>query len=233
MIDTIPGLAVVPAGPITANSSEILGSQQMYRLIQEWKAQVDVVIFDSPPLLYSDALVLAPQVDGVLLAVNSGMTGRENTINAVESLRLVGAHLIGTVLNRVKAGPAYSYYPASALKRPLPALAATSAAPALQGPSVVQSERARVERALTSGSSEPAGDELTDEPSGTANPALMTRQLEAIATSVQPADEISTEVGGSTASYEATEAKSGPVAANTNGHRDDHSRHGRRNRGSD
>jgi polysaccharide biosynthesis transport protein len=227
-IDTIPGLAVVPAGSITANSSEVLGSQQMYRLIQEWKGQADVVIFDSPPLLYSDALVLAPQVDGVLLAVNSGTTGRENTINAVESLRLVGAHLIGTVLNRVKAGPAYSYYPASASKRPLPALAATSATPALQGPSVVQSERARVERVLTGDNSEPGGGEPTDEPSGAANPARMTRQLEAVTASAH--DEISAEVGGPTVSYEGTEAKSGPVATSANGHRDDHTRHGRRNR---
>ena len=46
------------------------------------------------------------------------------------------------------------------------------------------------------------------------------------------ADEISTEVGGN-ASYEATETKSGPVATSANGHRDDHTRHGRRNRGSD
>ena len=42
----------------------------------------DVVLIDSPPLWYSDALALAPQVDGVLLVVSSGTTGRENTINA-------------------------------------------------------------------------------------------------------------------------------------------------------
>ena len=237
-IDSIPGLAVVPAGPFTANSSEILGSQQMYRLIQEWKAQADVVIFDSPPLLYSDALVLAPQVDGVLLAINSGTTGRENTINAVESLRLVGAHLIGTVLNRVKAGPAYSYYPASVSNRPLPALAVAPSAPALQGPSVVQGEHMRVERALLAGDSEPAG----DAPSET-NPSLMTRQLESIAApatpsaGMPPADEISAEVGGPAVSYETAdsevevvEANATSVAPNMNGYRDDHSQHGRRNR---
>jgi hypothetical protein len=89
----------------------------MYRLIQEYKARADVVLVDSPPLWYSDALALAPQVDGVLLVVSSGTTGRENTINAVESLRLVGARIIGTVLNRVKAGPAYFYYPTYAANR--------------------------------------------------------------------------------------------------------------------
>jgi hypothetical protein len=113
----------------------------MYDLIQSYKAQADVVLLDSPPLWYSDALALAPQVDGVLLAVSKDMTGRENTINAVESLRLVGARLIGTVFNRVKEGPAYFYYPTHAGDRP-----------GLTVPSLVDSERGRVVPALSSGS---------------------------------------------------------------------------------
>jgi non-specific protein-tyrosine kinase len=116
-VPSIPGLSIIPAGGLALNSSEILGSQRMYRLIQECKARADIVLIDSAPLWYSDALALAPQVDGVLLVVSSGATGRENTINAVESLRLVGARIIGTVLNRVKAGPAYLYYPTFAAKR--------------------------------------------------------------------------------------------------------------------
>jgi len=116
-VSSVPNLFVLPAGGVAPNSSEILGSQRMYRLIQEYKARADVVLIDSPPLWYSDALALAPQVDGVLLVVSSGTTGRENTINAVESLRLVGARIIGTVLNRVKGGPAYLYYPTYAANR--------------------------------------------------------------------------------------------------------------------
>jgi non-specific protein-tyrosine kinase len=145
-IESIPGLSVVPAGAVALNSSEILGAQQMYRLIQEFKSHADVVIFDSPPLIYSDALVLAPQVDGVLLVVNSGTTGRENTINAVESLRLVGANMIGSVLNRVKAGPAYSYYPANINKRPALALPAAAAVPALEAPGAEPGERKQIEQ---------------------------------------------------------------------------------------
>jgi len=133
-VASVPNLFVLPAGGVAPNSSEILGSQGMYRLIQEYKSRADVVLIDSPPLWYSDALALAPQVDGVLLVVSSGSTGRENTINAVESLRLVGARIIGTVLNRVKAGPAYFYYPTYAANRVAltssGALPAISAAPA-------------------------------------------------------------------------------------------------------
>jgi capsular exopolysaccharide synthesis family protein len=133
-VESVPNLFVLPAGGVAPNSSEILGSQRMYRLIQEYKARADVVLIDSPPLWYSDALALAPQADGVLLVVSSGTTGRENTINAVESLRLVGARIIGTVLNRVKAGPAYFYYPTYAANRVAldssGAVAAISAGPA-------------------------------------------------------------------------------------------------------
>jgi hypothetical protein len=133
----VPNLFVLPAGGVAPNSSEILGSQRMYRLIQEYKSRADVVLIDSPPLWYSDALALAPQVDGVLLVVSSGSTGRENTINAVESLRLVGARIIGTVLNRVKAGPAYFYYPTYAANRV--ALDSAGASPALTAGSAPRS----------------------------------------------------------------------------------------------
>lgn len=135
-LTSIPGLSILPAGSTSPNSSEILGSQRMYELLQTCKARADLVIIDSPSLWYSDTLALAPQVDGVLLTVSSGTTGRETTISAVESLRLVGANIIGTVLNRVKAGPAYQYYPSFAASRP-----------ALEGPTT-----ANPVRALNSGS---------------------------------------------------------------------------------
>jgi non-specific protein-tyrosine kinase len=230
-IESVPGLSVLPAGPVTVNSAEILGSQRMYRLIQECKALADVVIFDSPPLLYSDALVLAPQVDGVLLAVNSGTTGRENTANAVESLRLVGAHLIGTVLNRVKSGPAYSYYPAHAKQSNL-ALPAAPSLPALQAPSVAQGERSRIERSLADKTSGTGGSAKKDTSTGDLNPALMTRQLDAVA---------APNAAGDTAAKRSADAGNSrdkgvddAVDTSINGHRGDFpARNDRRNQGHD
>jgi non-specific protein-tyrosine kinase len=152
-VPSVPGLFVLPAGGTAPNSSEILGSQRMYRLIQEYKARADVVLVDSPPLWYSDALALAPQVDGVLLVVSSGTTGRENTINAVESLRLVGARIIGTVMNRVKAGPAYFYYPTYAGNRV-----------ALQGSSTAAIASTTPPRALAAAPAAPDAPGASDEP---------------------------------------------------------------------
>lgn len=143
-VPAVPGLSVLVAGNSTPNSSEILGSQRMYELLQACKARADIVIIDSPSLWYSDTLALAPQVDGVLMVVGSGTTGRETTISAVESLRLVGANIIGTVLNRVKAGPAYQYYPTFAASRP-----------ALEGPTASAPVRALNSGSPSTGSAQP------------------------------------------------------------------------------
>ncbi|HEU5104112.1 MAG TPA: polysaccharide biosynthesis tyrosine autokinase [Roseiflexaceae bacterium] len=161
-VASVPGLFVLPAGGVAPNSSEILGSQRMYRLIQEYKARADVVLVDSPPLWYSDALALAPQVDGVLLVVSSGTTGRENTLNAVESLRLVGARIIGTVLNRVKAGPAYFYYPTYAANR----MALDSSG------SVAAISAGAAPRALAAAPQAPAAPDVADSAGETSAPAI-------------------------------------------------------------
>ena len=70
------------------------------------------MLVDAPPLLpVTDAAVLAKICDGALLIVRHGVTSREQVVRAVESLRVVDAHLIGNVLNMAPAkGPdAYGY----------------------------------------------------------------------------------------------------------------------------
>ncbi len=116
------GLSVLPAGTPTTNSPDLLASPAMARLLNQCRALADVVILDSSPLSYSDTLTLGRLVDGVLLVVNHGRTSREATVNAVESLRIIGAPLVGAVLNRVKA-EAGAYYPLPATKRAAMSLA--------------------------------------------------------------------------------------------------------------
>jgi len=84
----------------------------MADLISQLEARADIVLVDAPPLLpVTDAAVLAKICDGALLIVRHGLTSREQVIRAVESLRVVDAHLIGNVLNMAHAkGPdAYGY----------------------------------------------------------------------------------------------------------------------------
>lgn len=107
----VEGLMVLPAGERPPNPSELLGSRRLRELLDELAEKADVVVIDSPPVLpVTDAAVLAGEVDGVLLVVDAGETRREVVQRAAESLRQVGAHLIGVVLNRVSARRSGYYY---------------------------------------------------------------------------------------------------------------------------
>jgi len=79
-----------------------LSPQQIPRLVQELRTLADVVLLDGPPLLAAaDAMVLASQVEGTLLAIENSFTRRELAMQALEALRSVQATIIGAVLTRV------------------------------------------------------------------------------------------------------------------------------------
>ena len=104
-------LTVIPSGPIPPNPSEILGSQQMAHLMDDLKAQFDIVVIDAPPLLpVTDAAILATSADGAILVARFGKTTKEQLRKATEVLDIVGARLLGTVLNFVPTkGSGYGY----------------------------------------------------------------------------------------------------------------------------
>ncbi|MBW2646379.1 MAG: hypothetical protein JRE23_09420 [Deltaproteobacteria bacterium] len=85
----------------------------MYFLLSNLKKRFNTLIIDSPPILpASDALLLGPQADGVILVVKSGVMNREMVKKAVEQLRVSHANLLGVVLNAVdtKREGYYKYY---------------------------------------------------------------------------------------------------------------------------
>jgi succinoglycan biosynthesis transport protein ExoP len=94
-------LYVLPSGPNPPNPSELLGSQRMADLVKRLESEVDVVLFDAPPLLpVTDAAVLGRHVNGALLVTRAGATKLEHLKQAAESLRSVDVRILGTVLNR-------------------------------------------------------------------------------------------------------------------------------------
>ena len=81
-------------------------------LLAEMKRHYDTVIFDSPPILpVADGLVLAQQLDGVLVVVRAGQTSRHALRHALRSLTNVEAPILGMVLNYQthKKGGGYGY----------------------------------------------------------------------------------------------------------------------------
>ena len=106
-------LFLLPSGKLPPNPSEILGSERMSFLISNLKKRFDVLIIDSPPILpASDALLLAPLSDGVVLIVKPGFMRRQLVRKCVEQLRLAKANMLGVVLNQVDVTRAgyYKYY---------------------------------------------------------------------------------------------------------------------------
>jgi capsular exopolysaccharide synthesis family protein len=107
----IEGLQVLPSGELPPNPAGLLGSRRMEELLDQLTHQVDVVLIDSPPVLpVADAALLAHRVDGVLLVLKASHTPRKAARQAVESLRQVGANLVGVVLNAVPTSRGRYYY---------------------------------------------------------------------------------------------------------------------------
>jgi succinoglycan biosynthesis transport protein ExoP len=102
---------VLAAGPVPPNPSELLGSQRMLAILAGLRAQADIVIVDGPPLLpVTDAAVLAPGVDGVLLVARPGVVRRNELEQASQILTSVHARLLGMVANAVNVErDAYGY----------------------------------------------------------------------------------------------------------------------------
>jgi capsular exopolysaccharide synthesis family protein len=99
---TEENLFLLPSGTTPPNPSEILASERLPFLLNILKKRFDLLVIDSPPILpTSDALILAPHTDGVVLMARSGMVNKEMVKKAADQLRKSGANLIGVVLNAV------------------------------------------------------------------------------------------------------------------------------------
>ena len=96
----------------TLNPSVLLGSEMMRNVLEQVKATADVVLVDSPPILYpSDALELASVVDQVLLVIWSGMLRRGTVTRPQEALAMVKTKQVDVVLNKVRRDvDSYAYY---------------------------------------------------------------------------------------------------------------------------
>jgi exopolysaccharide/PEP-CTERM locus tyrosine autokinase len=96
-------LTILPGGRPLMNSSEMLNSPKMTRLVEEVKRRYPsrIVVFDLPPVLNAaDALAFAPYVDAALLVVEEGKTRQQDLQRAVDLLN--GTNVLGTVLNKAQ-----------------------------------------------------------------------------------------------------------------------------------
>jgi capsular exopolysaccharide synthesis family protein len=111
----MPGLSylsIIPSGPRSGYPAEILGSQSAKALITQWRSEYDYIFIDTPPVLsVTDAAVLAPFCDGVILVVRSGITTKKSLKRAMEVFRRTQTRIVGTVLNAFDVDSAdYQHY---------------------------------------------------------------------------------------------------------------------------
>jgi polysaccharide biosynthesis transport protein len=112
----VPGLFLIPSGPIPPNPAELFHTQAFIDFAALVASRYDRVIFDSPPVnAVADPLVLATHVDGTLLVIKAGLTQKALARRAIRMLIDVKARLLGAVLNDIelrdpKYGDLYAAY---------------------------------------------------------------------------------------------------------------------------
>ena len=105
------GLYLLTAGPIPPNPAELIGSEQMRRLIATLEPTFNHIIIDSPPIAsFTDGVLISSIVDGVLLVVHGGKSTRDVVRRSQQLLHDVGAKIFGVVLNNVHLRPHDYYY---------------------------------------------------------------------------------------------------------------------------
>ncbi len=97
----IDKLSLISGSRTVYDSSELLSSRAMKELVIEMKTRYDdrYVLFDATPILdHSEAISLAPMMDGIIMVVEAGVTPATDIKRAVSMLPR--EKLIGFVLNK-------------------------------------------------------------------------------------------------------------------------------------
>lgn len=89
---------VLPAGQISVQPSELLGSRSAEKLLQLFGETYDYVLVDTPAVLaFTDAAVVATHSDGVLLVARYAAVDSEDLRTAISRLGKVDAPVLGAV----------------------------------------------------------------------------------------------------------------------------------------
>lgn len=105
-------LDVIFSGNIPPNPAELLGSDNMKKLIEELEKKYDYIFFDTAPVnIVTDSAVLAKWMTGVIMVVLYNSTDKDTIEEAIKQLEFAEAKILGFILNGVVYGSngAYKY----------------------------------------------------------------------------------------------------------------------------
>ncbi len=99
VLEIVPGLSLLPAGPTPPNPPSLLSSGRMREVMGELREQHSLVIVDSPPVAHlADASILASISDGIVLVARVGVTNRADLPAAAANLRHSPTPIVGTIV---------------------------------------------------------------------------------------------------------------------------------------
>jgi protein-tyrosine kinase len=98
--EVVPGLLVVPTGPILSDPASILENEGILKAVRYLRKSRDLVLLDAP---VAGGVLRSPNLlggfDGVLLVVHASRTPKDAAREAADDLLAAGVNLLGVVLN--------------------------------------------------------------------------------------------------------------------------------------
>jgi capsular exopolysaccharide synthesis family protein len=96
----VPLLHLLPSGICETSIPNLLSSDRLSQVLQRARSEFDMVLVDTPPMLYlTDARILGKVVDGVVMVFRARRTNTDHAARAIRSLHQDGTHVLGAVLN--------------------------------------------------------------------------------------------------------------------------------------
>lgn len=107
----VQNLDVICSGDIPTKPSELLLSDQLKDSLQQLRQHYDYIVIDSPALTsVTDAILLVPHCEGIIMATRSGFSDRGSISYALNQLNLTRANVLGFVLNGMSSAKNQRYY---------------------------------------------------------------------------------------------------------------------------
>jgi capsular exopolysaccharide synthesis family protein len=99
----VKNLSFLPAGSPAPNPAELAGSRRMENLLQQLRMTYDFIILDSSPVgTVSDAIILSPSCDGVVIVARENQTPKRALLRSIIKLQSANARVLGFVYNGLR-----------------------------------------------------------------------------------------------------------------------------------